>query len=120
MGTIGSRLKEYREHLKLSQEEFADKCGVSQGNITQWETDTVKPARKLSLVIKACPDLNIDWLMNGTGNMVLPGNYSSVSKEDEKLRTENGRLKQKIKDQEETIKKLQEDVSSLIELLKKK
>ena len=71
MGTFGGRLKEFRVYKNLSQNDFADKCGVSQANVTQWETDRNKPSGKIIGIQKAFPDLNIDWLETGYGEMIL-------------------------------------------------
>jgi transcriptional regulator with XRE-family HTH domain len=116
MGTIGSRLKEFREHLNLSQEDFADKCGVTQGNITQWETNTVKPARKLSLIINAYPELNIDWLMNGTGQMIKNLNDRSKSNNTdvEALLKYVKKLETELKERDAEIKSLQSDIIALL------
>src|SRR4051812_19506860 len=79
MSTLGQRLIQFREHTTLNQEAFADKCGVSQRNMSQWENDVHKPSRLLGKIIKAFPELNIDWLENGNGNMLLNvKKYSAV------------------------------------------
>ena len=37
------RLREHRESLKISQIELAEKVGVTQNTISQWETGTRRP-----------------------------------------------------------------------------
>lgn len=71
MGTYGSRLKEFRIYKQLSQQEFAEMCDSSQANVTQWETNRNKPSGKIINIQKAFPDLNIDWLETGIGEMIL-------------------------------------------------
>lgn len=70
MGTYGSRLREFRQYKKLSQIEFAELCGVSQANVTQWETDRNKASGNIIKIQKAFPDLNIEWLEIGKGEML--------------------------------------------------
>ena len=36
---IGSRIQEYRKKAELSQEEFADKIGVSRQAVSKWERE---------------------------------------------------------------------------------
>ena len=36
-GTVNERLKELRKELKLTQQEFANKIGISRGNIGAYE-----------------------------------------------------------------------------------
>lgn len=40
---IGSRIQEYRKKAELSQEEFADKIGVSRQAVSKWERDKAYP-----------------------------------------------------------------------------
>jgi transcriptional regulator with XRE-family HTH domain len=128
MNNFGDRLKIFRDKKGLTQDEFAEKCGkdstgnfyINQSNMHQWEKNLSQPSGKKAKALKrGFPDLNYDWLETGNEPMIKSGTLSN-NNEPEKLRSENAVLRQTIKEQEVTIKKLQEDVSSLIELLKKK
>jgi transcriptional regulator with XRE-family HTH domain len=39
----GDRLREWRERAGLTQQELADKCGLSRFQISRWETGDAKP-----------------------------------------------------------------------------
>ena len=41
---IGSRIQEYRKKAELSQEEFADKIGVSRQAVSKWESGASDPS----------------------------------------------------------------------------
>lgn len=72
MNTFGSRLKAFRESTGLSQVDFANKIGINQVNVTHWENNKNLPNSKKSVKItQAFPELNIDWLFNGTIPMLL-------------------------------------------------
>lgn len=102
MDTLGVRLKYYRkEVLNLTQAEFAEKVGVSQGNMTHWETDKVKPdAESLTKIIMAFPRLNPAWLVFDIGAMEIPtiNGESSFLKEKVALLEKVTRLQERIED----------------------
>jgi transcriptional regulator with XRE-family HTH domain len=108
MSSLGNRLKEFRISEGLSQGDFAERCGpeVSQGNVTQWESDRNKPSgSKWDAIFKAFPHLNKDWLSKGTGKMTVEAKPKQPAED----------LK-RIEYLEELVKTQRE----LIELLKKK
>jgi transcriptional regulator with XRE-family HTH domain len=39
----GNRLREYRERAGLTQQELADRCGLSRFQISRWETGQARP-----------------------------------------------------------------------------
>lgn len=64
--TIGNKLLELRKKRGLSQEEAAEKLGVSRQTISKWETDQSTPDfDKLSLICKLY-NITADELINGT------------------------------------------------------
>ena len=69
------RIKELRKkHLKLSQEAFGEKLGVSRSVINNIERNCLaRPEQKLSLIKLMCKEFNIseEWLLNGTGTMLV-------------------------------------------------
>ena len=75
---VGERLVKFRESLGfLKQSDFLTELqsrigtGISQGNISHWEAGKYIPKRdKLALLKSAFPQLNTDWLLEGTGNML--------------------------------------------------
>jgi transcriptional regulator with XRE-family HTH domain len=66
--TLKSRLKEYLNFKNFSDADFQNKTGVSRSYIsTLKDTITSKTQKKIA---KAFPDLNMDWLISGNGDML--------------------------------------------------
>lgn len=64
--TIGNKLLELRKKAGLSQEEAAERLGVSRQTISKWETDQSTPDfDKLSLICNLY-NITADELINGT------------------------------------------------------
>lgn len=67
--TVGKRIRQLRRALDLTQQAFADRLGVSRGNIGSYETDksNIGPAA-FSLI---CREFNVSevWLRTGKGEM---------------------------------------------------
>ncbi len=75
------RLKKLRKALDLTQQEFADRIGISRGNIATYETRDGSPGN--SVINLICREFNVNenWLRTGEGGdgaMFIPR-----SKEDE-------------------------------------
>ncbi|TRX60535.1 LexA family transcriptional regulator [Fulvivirga sp. M361] len=66
-----SRLTVLREMLGLSQKDFADNVGITQGALSQLETGksrlSLDSLQKISLAFKA----NCNWLVNGKGDIFM-------------------------------------------------
>lgn len=73
MGTemLGSRIKDVRKALDLSQDEFGRRLGVTRGAITNLEFNKTEP--KPLFIDLLCRQFNIneDWLRTGQGNMFI-------------------------------------------------
>ena len=77
MKAVGNRLKAYRESKGYKEQaDFLNaildkiKTGISQGNLSQWENGRYMPSyEKLSLIKKAFPDLDIDYIITGESNL---------------------------------------------------
>lgn len=56
----------------MTQQEFADKIGISRGNIAAYEVGKNDPSDAVISLI--CREFNVseDWLRNGTGDMFRP------------------------------------------------
>ncbi|GAB3872604.1 helix-turn-helix domain-containing protein [Kibdelosporangium lantanae] len=49
----GARLREWRERAGLTQQDLAEKCGLSRFQISRWETGSAKPdVRSLPLLVR--------------------------------------------------------------------
>lgn len=66
------RLKELRKALNLTQQKFADKLGVKQNTIAQYEMGRNDPSD--AVIISICREFGVseNWLRNGEGEMFIP------------------------------------------------
>ena len=62
---IGERLQEYRKNAGLSQEEFAEKIGVSRQAVSKWELDKAYPDLDRLVCICGILNVRIDELIYG-------------------------------------------------------
>lgn len=69
---MNERIKKLRKTLDLTQQEFADKIGVKQNTVAQYEMGRNIPID--SVIFLICKEFNVneEWLRNGTGEMFLP------------------------------------------------
>ncbi|OKZ65816.1 MAG: hypothetical protein BHV88_17570 [Clostridiales bacterium 41_12_two_minus] len=69
---MGDRLKQLRKALNLTQQEFADRIGISRGNIGAYEVG--KNALSDAVVSLICKEFSVneEWLRTGEGDMFLP------------------------------------------------
>lgn len=84
-----SRIHNILSHFGINQKDFADKIGVSTGNVTEWFKGRSKP--KTEAITKICETFNINanWLLTGTGAMLLTDQPKpELSKEDSALLTD--------------------------------
>lgn len=69
---IGERIKEIRTLEGLTQQEFADKLGVSRPNITNYESGRREPVDAMIALICQKFKVNEIWLRTGEGEMYQP------------------------------------------------
>ncbi|MBQ6223026.1 MAG: helix-turn-helix transcriptional regulator [Solobacterium sp.] len=62
--TLGEKLREARKEAKLSQEEFAEKVGVSRSAVAKWESDRGMPDVDNLKVIASLLKISIDYLLD--------------------------------------------------------
>ncbi len=65
MVEFGERIYNLRKKSGLSQEEFADKLGVSRQAVSKWETGQSVPDSGKAAAIGAFFGVSLDWLING-------------------------------------------------------
>ncbi len=72
--TVNERIKELRKALGLTQQKFADKIGVKQNTVAQYEMGRNQPIDTVITLI--CKEFNVneDWLRYGDGKMFRPQN----------------------------------------------
>ena len=73
MVQIGSRILEYRKKMNMSQEEFANKIGVSRQAVSKWELDKAYPDLDKLVDICGMFGLSLDELVNGVEHDEKPG-----------------------------------------------
>lgn len=69
---MNERIKELRKTLGLTQQEFADKLGISRNNIATYETRKTGPGNSVIKLICNTFNVNEEWLRNGIGEKFLP------------------------------------------------
>ena len=71
MNTMNERVREVRQHLGLTMEEFGARLGVSRAAISNIENGNRNLTSQMSTAI--CKTFNISeaWLQSGTGDMVV-------------------------------------------------
>ena len=65
------RIKKVRKELDLTQQVFADRLGMKQNTIAQYEMGRTAPSD--AIVRSICREFNVneDWLRNGVGEMFI-------------------------------------------------
>lgn len=67
------RVKKVQDHYKLTQKQFAVELGVAEATISSIYRGRTAPTNNLiQAVHNAYPAVNINWLMFGEGEMLLP------------------------------------------------
>ncbi len=78
MESTGQRFKELRKELRLSQEGFADKIGLSKSAVSAVESDksfvSLNVMRSLFMEL----NVNLNWLIAGQGEMFNAPKFEDV------------------------------------------
>lgn len=73
---MSERIRLLRQHLGLSQTEFAKKMGMTRSMVSNLELGLIEiPDYKLEMICKAF-NVRMDWLRTGEGEMFNPANRS--------------------------------------------
>lgn len=73
--TFAEKLKSIRKQAGMSQEQLAEKLGVSRQAVTKWETDTGIPDIENIMAISALFDISIDELLSSKRGTKKPVDY---------------------------------------------
>lgn len=65
MKTFGENLKRERKLCGLTQQELADKMGISQQQLSQWECNKFEPTVSNIVAIAKALDVSFDELFDG-------------------------------------------------------
>lgn len=68
--SVASRTKELRKALGLTQQEFADRLGITRAAVSKYDIDATDPSDAVISLI--CREFNVReaWLRDGTGDML--------------------------------------------------
>jgi len=67
----GTRITELRELMKYSQKDFAKKIGITQGALSQIESDKTQASFETIRKISDEFNINCNWLISGAGEVLL-------------------------------------------------
>ena len=71
MDCFAKRLKEIRQELHITQNDFAQACNVKLTAISKYETGLVKPGFEMLYKIAAVYKINLNWLILGIGEKFI-------------------------------------------------
>lgn len=73
MNTIGSRIREVRKKMNLTQDEFGLKIGIGRGMVFNIEKDLLKTGIPTTTIKAIASTFNVreEWITNGTGEMMI-------------------------------------------------
>lgn len=74
--TTKERFIEYLKIKGIGQTSFEESSGLSRGAISQKSGFSANSIEKIAI---ACPDLNLDWLITGNGEMLKSEKYGMVA-----------------------------------------
>lgn len=120
----GERIKLLRKHLGVNQEDFAKAIGLSGNSaVSQFEKGVTTPNDRTLAAIATKFGVNYEWLLNGSGEMLVPKEpeskvnvYARVEEIIERMLLDHAAEKRELYD---IIKHDREIQKSLIEQLKK-
>ena len=92
MSKFSERFKELRSSRKLSQQELADKLGISKSSVNMYERGEREPGLEMLETIADFFNVDMDYLLGKT----LTANQALEHKEKSTPQTERDVLKQKI------------------------
>lgn len=104
------RLKQIISHFGISDRQFALSCGIAQNTLSR----QLNGARELSLttvytVLSCYPEISAEWLLRGTGEMLLTSEQPTASNENDRL----SKLIDTIAFQQDTINNLHGRIKEL-------
>lgn len=62
---IGDRIKERRKELKLTQVQIKELCGISNGNLSDFENGNKIPSANSLIALSKVLNVSIDWILTG-------------------------------------------------------
>lgn len=74
--SINDRVKQIRLTLNMSQRDFSNKIGLSQGGYNDLEHSRCNVSKQNIILLCSVFNVNPQWLINGTGDMFKNSNQS--------------------------------------------
>lgn len=73
------RIIKILEHLKLNQKDFCELTGISRATLSQIISGKQTASNKtIEAIYRSVPELSLEWLMLGTGDMLQAGRDSNL------------------------------------------
>lgn len=72
MKNIKERLEHLSQYYGLSMRKFEELCGLNRGNLSNMGPDSALGSDKLSKISDNLPEINLNWLVTGKGEMLRP------------------------------------------------
>ena len=117
---IGERIFAIRRKLKLSQQEVADKVGVSRPSLSQMETGTIAVSLHAIMKFVSLFNTTYEWLLTGKGDMFASEEERLEHLDPKILQEKINYLEQLLKTKEELIHAKDAQISLLMEKLEQK
>jgi hypothetical protein len=125
--TVKQRLSEFITSLNIAPSRFEKECGLSNGYLRQLRKE---PSRdKIESIIAKFPQLSIEWLLNGEGEMLRAGYTQNVTESENFTQTGNVtvhgdsaallKVLDELSAQRKLTEKAQEQIDRLISIIEK-
>ena len=76
---IGHRIKERRKELKLTQVQIKELCGISNGNLSDFENGNKTPSANSLVALSKALQVSTDWILTGENHRGDISDVISVS-----------------------------------------
>lgn len=122
--TTKDRLKLFVKSIGLGRNKFEDQVGIANGYLSSKSSSVTSDA--LEKIKEKYPDLNVDWLITGEGDMIIDNSEEDVVVKDQftnEYSNEKKYYEDRIKDLEDKLKIKDEVIAAkddLIDALKNK
>lgn len=110
MSKIQDRIRQYIDTKNISIREFCRQINVSPSFLSR---DAEISSDKMLNIVNAYPEISLDWLIIGKGDMLrkkspplLPEDQETLREICESIRKENMRLKEKIEEKDKQLGEL--------------
>ena len=80
LSKLSNRLKTWRSHLGMTQEEFSKEVGINIGVLRKYENAVNNPGSE-ALVAIAKTGVSLNWLVLGVGPMSLSGEEKNATRQ---------------------------------------